>query len=361
LADGPDAPGHADQLQAIHAQIATIESELETMRGKERGILGDLQRLDAQLRLRQTEVREASVQLAEVTAAIERHDTSLAQLGEAQAERRGYLAFRLREIYKAGADQMLQRVLTGDRLDAYWDGLSYASLLSERDARVLDAFQTDARRSASERQQLEAARHELVAVHDELARRRDAVATARGKRSVVLEGIRRDEGQRRAALRDLREAAENLSALAEALVATEGSAALDIERFKGLLDWPALGELHAGFGSVVHPEFKTEIPHPGWDIAAPFGADVVSVFDGEVVFADWMRGYGLTAIVDHGRGVLTIYAHASMLLVQAGERVVRGQVLGKVGETGSLRGPFLYFELRVDGEPTDPAAWLRTP
>ena len=78
-----------------------------------------------------------------------------------------------------------------------------------------------------------------------------------------------------------------------------------------------------------------------------------------MVFSDWMRGYGLTVIVDHGGGMLSIYAHASVLLVQQGQQVRRGQLLGKVGDTGSLRGPLLYFELRRDGEPIDPKAWIR--
>lgn len=82
------------------------------------------------------------------------------------------------------------------------------------------------------------------------------------------------------------------------------------------------------------------------------------MFDGTVVYASWMRGYGLTAIVDHGSGLLSIYAHASVLLVEQGERVRGGALLGKIGETGSLRGPFLYFEMR-DGEPVDPVPWLR--
>jgi len=64
-------------------------------------------------------------------------------------------------------------------------------------------------------------------------------------------------------------------------------------------------------------------------------------------------------IVDHGAGLLSVYAHASALLVEPGEAVARGEMLGKIGDTGSLRGPFLYFELRVDGEPNDPRKWLR--
>jgi murein DD-endopeptidase MepM/ murein hydrolase activator NlpD len=125
-----------------------------------------------------------------------------------------------------------------------------------------------------------------------------------------------------------------------------------------MLDWPTAGELRSGFGMTIHPQFKTKVPHPGWDIAAPLGAEFFNIFEGQVVFADWMRGYGLTAIVDHGSGVLSIYAHASSLFVDIGEDIARGQILGTVGDTGSLSGPFLYFELRVDGEPTDPALWL---
>jgi septal ring factor EnvC (AmiA/AmiB activator) len=83
------------------------------------------------------------------------------------------------------------------------------------------------------------------------------------------------------------------------------------------------------------------------------------VFDGRVVFAAALHGYGLTVVVDHGGGVVSVYAHAGVLLVEPGQEVARGQDLGRVGDTGSLRGPYLYFELRVAGKPTDPAAWLR--
>ena len=83
------------------------------------------------------------------------------------------------------------------------------------------------------------------------------------------------------------------------------------------------------------------------------------MFDGLVIFASWLRGYGLTAIVDHGEGVASISAHASVLFVEKGQQVLEGQVLGHVGDTGSIRGPYLYFELREAGRPVDPGPWLR--
>ena len=128
-----------------------------------------------------------------------------------------------------------------------------------------------------------------------------------------------------------------------------------------MLDWPAEGRVRSGFGTVVHPRFKTKIPHPGWDIQAPAGDPIRAVFDGEIVYSGWMRGYGLMAVIDHGNGLHSVYAHASVLWVEPGERIARGARLGIVGETGSFSGPSLYFELRVNGQAVDPRLWLRSP
>jgi septal ring factor EnvC (AmiA/AmiB activator) len=97
----------------------------------------------------------------------------------------------------------------------------------------------------------------------------------------------------------------------------------------------------------------------GIEIAAAQGKDIVAVAEGAVIYADWFKGYGRLIIVDHGSGYFTLYAHASDILVKAGEAVRGGHVIGKVGDSGSLEGPQLYFELRHKGKPQDPLAWLQ--
>lgn len=344
------------QLREFNREISQLQETLAQLGGQERGVLGELEQLEAELRLRRKEHQGAGLRLEDVTADITRRDRTLAQLDEAQAQRRRYLAFKLREIYKAGAEQTAQRFLGGHGRGLGWNGLGYASYLSQRDLQVLDAFAADAERSERERAEFERARGELAVAEQELGRRRDVVERMRRERSAALERIRLDESRHEAALQELRAAAAELGRLADSLASEP---ALDVRTFKGLLEWPTAGRLRSAFGTVVHPEFKTRVPHPGWDIEAEFGAEIVSIFDGRVVFAEWMRGYGLTAIVDHGGGLLSIYAHASILVVERGERVSRRQRLGSVGDTGSLSGPFLYFEMRVDGRPTDPEPWLR--
>jgi septal ring factor EnvC (AmiA/AmiB activator) len=349
----------AARERAIQANIGRLEEELRALSARERGLLNDLERLRTELELRQAEGESVALQVEAVEEAIVERSRGLAVLEAEQEERRTYLAFRLREIYKQGPQQTLRRVVGGEELDSYLDGMRYAAFLSERDSRVLSAYREDTERLAREREELEARHVELERLGEDLARSQSSIAAARRRRARLLVEVREDAEKRRAALSELEGAALELGRLADSFLPGTEAPQMDVRKFRGLLDWPSEGEVTAGFGTVVHPRFKTEVPHPGIDLDAENGTDIRCVFDGRVVFASWMRGYGLTVIVDHGAGLLSIYAHASALLVEPGEQVVQGQMLGKVGETGSLRGPFLYFELREGGSPVDPLEWLR--
>jgi septal ring factor EnvC (AmiA/AmiB activator) len=351
--------GREARLRAMRLEIERLETELQELRARERGILGELQRLGTELRLRGKEHEEVTLRLESTTEAIELRSEKLAGLESAQGERRKYLTFRLREIYKEGPEQALKRVVGGGEVEKYWAGLRYAAYLNERDARVISEYKKTAVGLNEERRALLDEKEELGSLQRELAGSRRRLSDARRQRSRLLEEIREDKATREGALDELRAASRELGDLVDSLRSDAGSPAMDMHKFRGLLDWPADGEVSAEFGTVVHPRFKTRVPHPGIDIEGDAGEDIRSVFDGRVVFSGWMRGYGLTAIVDHGGGLLSVYAHASALLVEAGEAVTRGQMLGKIGDTGSLRGPFLYFELRVGREPDDPRKWLR--
>ncbi len=349
----------AERLAAMQREVGRLTEELRGLEGKEAGIIGELERLAADLRLRETELEEVTLRLEELSSAIETHDQRLNELDSAQEERLRYLAFRLREIYKAGPEPGLRRLIAGDDVENYWKGLTYASFLSVRDAEIVADYREGVALANRERAGLEAARREVELAQEDLTRARNLAAKAKTDRSSMLRRVRRDQTKTRQALDELNQASLALSNVVDSVAPPLETSSLDVRKFRGLLDWPARGVVSAAFGAKIHPRFKTQVPHPGLDIDAPMGSDIVSVFDGRIVFAEWMRGYGLTVIIDHGEGLLSIYAHAAVLTVAKDEQVRRGQTLGTVGETGSLRGPYLYFELRLDGEPTDPATWLR--
>ncbi len=350
-----------EKLREVRGEIRALENDLQRLRQREQGVLGELERLGGELRLRDAEYREVSTRMGGLNEEIESRERSLRALEDAQEERHRYLAFRLRELYRAGPDRTLRQFVGGSEARRYFSGLRYTSFLSERDGRVLAEFRVDTRRILGERDKLAAKRGELQSVQTELGRSRSRLRSSRQRRTQLLQTLREDQAQHQAAIAELQAAVAALTRLVDSLDREEIAPILDMRKFEGLLGWPADGPVSAGFGKLIHPKFKTEVPHPGLDIDAEDGENIRSVFAGRVVFASWMRGYGLTAIVDHGPGVMSVYAHASVLLVGPGQVVERGQTLGRVGDTGSLRGPYLYFELRVDGSPVDPTEWLRAP
>ena len=126
----------------------------------------------------------------------------------------------------------------------------------------------------------------------------------------------------------------------------------------GALPWPVEGRVLKPFGRSVHPEFKTVVMNKGVNIGAPLGTPIRAVAAGTVEYVDWLPGYGKCIIVDHGDGYYTLYAHASAIFPTQGSRVRPGEVIGEVGDTGSLNGSQLYFEIRQGKNPLDPSLWL---
>jgi septal ring factor EnvC (AmiA/AmiB activator) len=137
----------------------------------------------------------------------------------------------------------------------------------------------------------------------------------------------------------------------------EGPATSGFGALKGKLSLPVPGTIEVGFGRVINPRFNTVTVQKGVDIRAAAGTPVKAVAEGTVAYAGWLRGYGNLLIVDHGGGYHTLVAHLSEVGPQVGAHVTGGEVVGEVGDTGSLKGAYLYFELRRGGQAVDPATW----
>jgi len=207
------------------------------------------------------------------------------------------------------------------------------------------------------------ARAALVATLDQKYQDRSTREKALGRDAKGLEKVlkqlraaaARAEAQRRAAAaKAAREARKNASSAARTTArapVVASAAPLQV----GGLGWPLSGALLAGFGGTMPDGRGSE----GLLIAAGAGAPVKAVADGSVVYAEWMTGYGLLLIVDHGNGYMSLYAHNDALLKDVGESVKRGDAVATVGSSGGHGRPALYFELRRNGQPVNPNTWLR--
>lgn len=161
-------------------------------------------------------------------------------------------------------------------------------------------------------------------------------------------------------LRDAVAAEEAEAARIERMLASGSGASHGSGRFSSSLTWPTPGHttITSPFGWRMHPILNTPKLHTGIDIRAPYGARIVAAAAGKVIFAGDRGGYGNFTMIDHGNGLVTVYAHQSAIVVSEGRHVTKGQKIGEVGSTGMSTGPHLHFETRVNGEARDPMDYL---
>ncbi|MEL6543650.1 MAG: peptidoglycan DD-metalloendopeptidase family protein [Myxococcota bacterium] len=303
-------------------------------------------------------------------------------LNEARAERellrvessrlQGELAaaqLRYGEVYKGYEKRVraLARMSPGSRLLMLGNSDSLRAYL--RDSRLLRRITQADQTIASERARVakristleSAARkreRDAQALEDSLKTQRDRLAALRAEKIAMLDQLARDPTVAKRVRAEAARARRELGALVEKL---EPRGPLK-ERFsdnRGRLPWPSTAPIRARFGEELEREFGTTVRHNGIDFGAPAGSTVQTIAPGTAVYADWLRGYGLLAIIDHGGGYHSLYAHLADTTLRPGDRVELGDQVGVVGDSGSLRGTLLYFELREQGVAIDPSPWLR--
>jgi septal ring factor EnvC (AmiA/AmiB activator) len=227
--------------------------------------------------------------------------------------------------------------------------------LARRDALALEEYRSTGRRLAQERAALAVEQGRLSSWLEQEEERRLAAADTRARHQQVLAEADRRRRQLEARATLLREREARLDRMLGILVADDRSVLdqTDVRQFKGVLDWPIEGEVVTDFGPRLDPRYRTQVPHNGVAIAVGKGArEVRAVYPGRVLFAAPFQGFGLTVVIQHAGGVLSLYAGLSELRVAKSDVVSLGQVLGS--PSGEL-----YFELREDNRAVDPLEWLR--
>lgn len=350
-------PPDRARLRALQAEIAQLSAERQRLAAEEQGVLGRIETLGADARLLDARLEALTLQKRELDLTLANLDERGADVARRIEAGRARLRTIVQLLYQSGPLGHVRFMLGGGDTRDIAAGWRLAHELTARQREEVRRVRADERELATVREQGQARRAELAALVAEVATARAQLATAIRERQRLLASIRQQESQRAAAIDELQRASRELGQMLGTGQAP--SLDLDVRRFRGLLQRPARGRLLEGFGMRRDARFGTVIPHHGWNIDAPYGAEVRAVFDGRVAWAANFRGYGLMVVVDHGSGVHSVYAHLSAVMIAKGNEVQRGQVIGRVGDTGSLTGPQLYFEIREGGKAQDPASWIR--
>lgn len=344
-----------------HAQLAArLEAEkaaLDAVADEKKDLLtllDTLERLARDSARRSAALEKVTARVTKQVTAARRDADALATAVTAQQRR---LAPRLVTLYRLGQKDALGFLLSSSDFATVVKRQRALKTLVASDVRELEslALLSDWQRRQSNRlERLEAtAQRSLRALRAE-----QAVSSARlGRFKDLLASVTAEENRMGRLVADLEKTEAELAGLVADLQSTAPTSGFRAR--KGQLPYPADGLVEVGFGKVVNPRFNTVTVQKGLDLRAKEGAEVRTVGAGGVVYSGWLKGYGNLVIVDHGGGYHSLYAHLANAQVDVGNQVEEGEAIGQVGDTGSLKGAYLYFEIRKAGQAIDPLPWLK--
>jgi murein DD-endopeptidase MepM/ murein hydrolase activator NlpD len=266
------------------------------------------------------------------------------------------------DYYTSRRVDLVELLLSSENFAQLFARAHYISWSIHRDREDLAELAGEEAAHAEKTVELEARRDELKGLRMEKSQESIRLEARAKETKIETSRVERELETHRQELKDLEAREARTTRLLTELEAKRsggGFAGDGIEASKGRLPWPVDGRVVTGFGSQVHPRFKTRILNRGIDVAAARGTPIHAVGPGVVAVADWLSGYGNCVILDHGKGFYTLYAHAEEILVAKGQNVRQGDVLARVGETDSVRGPGLHFEVRRGADALDPTLWLK--
>jgi septal ring factor EnvC (AmiA/AmiB activator) len=358
------------ELGGLKKKIQEEKQRITEIDRKEASVISQLNNLDRTLSKNEKELKVLDQQLRTVIRKVQKATEDLKILDQTISSQENFLESRLVALYKFGDEGMPQVLFSSQSYGDFLNSRLYLALILGQDRQLIEDFHKREAYVGRYREELKEDEHELQQLKKTTEQKRAEVHKDRAQKSRLLNAVRDEKLTHLAALKDLEAASAQLQALIDRLEKDIRAKAKEeiysppgkgFGTFRGKLAFPVEGQILSTFGKNENPKFHTFTVQKGIEVGAPPGAEIRAIFNGRVIYSDWFKGYGKILIIDHGSGYYTLSGHASTLLKNVGEEVRRGEVVALVGDTGSLKGPCLYFEIRQRGKPLDPLEWLARP
>lgn len=357
---------NADKLEQLRQQIHQLRSELDTDQERK-------QDLQSQLRSTETRIGKVVALLKGLKRQLRRQKRELSKLNKRRQQLRSdlqiqrvNLAQQIRAAYAIGQQEFIKILLNQQDPAAVTRTLTYYDYFHRARLERIKSIDTKLTDLTTVEKRIERKTAQLEKNRQEQSQEKDRLEQTRGERSKVLMGLKQQmqaKGEKLALmLEDQRRLQRLLNRLADEPadflpdLATEQGERKSFKQLRGKLSWPSRGRLGNRFGSNRK---VGKLKWQGVMIKAPEGTDVIAISHGRVAFSDWLRGFGLLLIIDHGDGYMSLYGGNQSLYKEVGDWVEAGEVIASVGNSGGNQDTALYFEIRHKGKPTNPLKWCR--
>lgn len=366
------------QDEDLTNQLSNIQQQMTNEANKKSEAEKTIGTVYEQLHAIQRDLDTATAELKQVQAERIQLDKDItkteAELKEAQARlqsREKVFYKRVRDIYINGRLSYLDVVVGSKDFSDFANRMEMLKRILQSDMDLINTIKTEREDIASKKAKLEEDRAKVLELEKVAQEKQNLINQKKAERQAVLERAMNDRDTADRAYNELMASSASITAMLQQRAAERAAAAAAASQGgggggatttwvqgTGQLAAPVNAPITSDFGWRIHPIYGTSRLHAGTDFGVDEGTPVHAADGGVVVEAGWISGYGYTVIIDHGNGMSTLYAHNSDVAVSPGQTVSKGQVVSYSGNTGGSTGPHLHFEVRINGEPTDPMGYL---
>lgn len=340
------------ELKGVSSEISRQKQNLSSQQKKLDELQQSLKQQELSITRLEKEITETKAQqkkTQESIADLQRQIDQLEAQKKAQSDKLAELiqTYYMTERAKAPAN-MLNRGVEEDRISQYFQHLA------KQRADIIDELQLTTEKLTSSQRQLELEQAQIAALLKQQTEQKNALTKTQSSRKGTVANIKKSISNDQVYLSELQRNETRLKAeIAKA--AKRNAVPMDgIARQKGKLPWPLKGRILHRYGAPQTGQLSWK----GWVIDADYGQSVKAVYSGTVVFADYLRGYGLVVLLDHGKGDMTLYGFNQSLMKKEGDKVTAGETIALAGDTGGQPQASLYFEIRRNSKTQDPSQWL---
>jgi len=354
---------HKEKSDSLQNLISKSEKKISELSKKENEQLSQLNEMEQAIEVSNSLIYAVSKQIDSINVQKKQTEIELSSTQNSLDMRKEIMTARLVRIYKMGKPTILSIIWGSDSPEEIINRVKYMQDLNKYDRNLLNTIKQNEQKLLEQTKIYEAQNQHFKELLEQRLEESEKVRMQVSSRKKFLDELRREKDKWEISMQEYKNAQVELSNMIGKLsgesTAKTKEQKSDFADKKGKLIWPVKGKIVGNYGKIVHPEYKTIIMNNGIDVEAPIGTPVKSVAAGVVEFVGRMRGYGKLMIVNHFGGFLTVYAHLNDNFFQKGANVSEGTVIGSVGESGSLEGSKLHFEVRKENNALDPNEWLK--
>jgi septal ring factor EnvC (AmiA/AmiB activator) len=349
-----------EKYKAVQKEIKSKKSKLVQAGKKEKKTLVELHETNKQLNRISKDFRKYRDRMRKTNIKTRKVEADMEALGGKIDKSKSWLEKKLRAMHMYGKYEDIMLVLgASEDFSQVIRRWRYLEVLSKHERGRLEELGKDLGTLKSKRARLKSLYARLKKNEEKIRYTADILSKKKEKKQSILSSVRSRKVAYKKMLKDLNVASRKLRKVVDDSGRESVSyAGKDFRKRKGRLPWPVKGQIAINYGTQNDPEFNTPVFRNGVYIIAEDSSVVKASHAGKVVFADWFKGYGQLVILNHGEGYHTLYANLSEIFLKTGDIINIRENIGKVGDTGLLNRPSLYFEIRYKGKPLNPKQWL---